>query len=121
MSEELEFEDRMSDSDALMWQIEKDPVLRSTITAVAVLDRQPDREHLLSKIDRGSRLVPRMRQRVVGNMLSLAPPRWEYDPHFDLRYHVRFVSAGGHGTMRDVLDLAEPIAMHGFDRSRPLW
>ena len=39
---ELRYESRMSDSDALMWTIEKDAMLRSTITAVAVLDRAPD-------------------------------------------------------------------------------
>ena len=39
----MQFETRMSDSDALMWHIEKDPILRSTITAVAFLDRRPDR------------------------------------------------------------------------------
>jgi hypothetical protein len=30
----LRFERRMSDSEALMWTIEKDPMLRSTITAI---------------------------------------------------------------------------------------
>ncbi len=118
---EMQFASRMSDSDALMWHIEKDPLLRSTITAVSVLDCSPDRQRLLDKIDRGSRLIPRMRQRVVGNPLSIAPPRWEFDPNFDLRYHVRFVDCGGTGTMRTVLDIAEPIAMQGFDRARPLW
>ncbi|MFP5320232.1 MAG: wax ester/triacylglycerol synthase domain-containing protein [Acidimicrobiia bacterium] len=111
----------MSDSDALMWNIEKDPILRSTITVVAVLDQAPDREVLLRKVDRGTRLIPRMRQRVVGNPYSIAPPRWEVDPNFDLRYHVRFLQVGGQGTLRDVLDLAEPMGMQGFDRARPLW
>lgn len=117
----MQYETRMSDADALMWNIEKDPILRSTITAVAVLDRRPDREALLYRLERGTRLIPRMRQRVVGNPYSIAPPRWEVDPHFDLRYHVRFVHAGGDGTLRDVLDIAEPIGMQGFDRARPLW
>ena len=117
----MQYETRMSDADALMWNIEKDPILRSTITAVAVLDRCPDRDALLFRLDRGTRLIPRMRQRVVGNPYSIAPPRWEVDPHFDLRYHVRFVHAGGDGTLRDVLDIAEPIGMQGFDRARPLW
>ncbi|HAS08922.1 MAG TPA: diadenosine tetraphosphatase, partial [Acidimicrobiaceae bacterium] len=117
----MQYETRMSDSDALMWNIEKDPILRSTITAVAVLDRRPDREALLHRIDRGTRLIPRMRQRVIGNPYSIAPPRWEVDPYFDLRYHVRFLNAGGDGTLRDVLDTAEPMGMQGFDRARPLW
>lgn len=118
---DMQFESRMSDSDALMWNIEKDPVLRSTITAITMLDGTPDRAKLTDKIERGTRLVPRLRQRVVGNPFSLAPPRWEMDPNFDLRYHLRFVNAGGEGTIRSVLDIAEPIAMQGFDRARPLW
>ena len=97
-------------------------MLRSTITAVAVLDRAPDRDRLRDLVDRGTRLVPRMRQRVRGNPLSIAPPRWEVDPNFDLDFHLRFVRAGGDGaTCARVLDLAEPIAMQGFDRARPLW
>lgn len=117
----MQYETRMSDSDALMWNIEKDPILRSTITAVAVLDRRPDRDALLHRLERGTRLIPRMRQRVIGNPYSIAPPRWEVDPYFDLRYHVRFLNAGGDGTLRDVLDIAEPMGMQGFDRARPLW
>jgi len=118
---ELRFEHRMTDSDALMWTIEKDPMLRSTITAVLVLDRAPDAKRLRQLLDRGTRLVPRMRQRVRGNPLSVAPPRWEVDPHFDLDYHLRWVRAGGDRDLRAVLDLAQPMAMQGFDRARPLW
>ena len=43
---ELRFEQRMSDCDALMWTIEKDPMLRSTITAVLLLDSAPDLDAL---------------------------------------------------------------------------
>lgn len=111
----------MSDADALMWTIEKDPLLRSTITTVALFDRPPDRDRLLTAIDRASRLVPRLRQRVVSTPLSVAPPRWEVDPNFDLSFHVRWARAAGDGSLRDVLDIAEPIAMQGFDRARPLW
>ena len=66
-------------------------------------------------------MVPRMRQRVRGNPLSVAPPRWETDPHFDLSYHLRWVRAAGDRDLRSVLALAEPMAMQGFDRARPLW
>ena len=80
MSDELQYESRMSDSDALMWTIEKDPLLRSTITAVSLLDGPVDAERFRDKVDRASRVIPRLRQRVVGNPYSLAPPRWEIDP-----------------------------------------
>ena len=39
---EARFTHHMSDEDALMWHIEKDPILRSTILAVAVYDQPPD-------------------------------------------------------------------------------
>ena len=118
---EFRFDKRMSDSDALMWRIETDPVLRSTITSVAVYDRAIPRERVWDRVDRASRQVPRLRQRVLGAPLSPAPPRWVIDENFDLKYHLRFVTAPGSGTMRDLLDVAEPIAMQSFDRARPLW
>lgn len=118
---DIEYGHRMSDSDALMWNIEKDPALRSTITTVFVFDRKIDRARLEQRIERLSRVVPRLRQRVRSNPLSLAPPRWEVDPNFDLEFHLWWVKAPGKGGLRDVLDMAEPIAMSGFDRARPLW
>jgi diacylglycerol O-acyltransferase / wax synthase len=111
----------MSDSDALMWTIEKDPLLRSTITAVGLLDQAPDRARLMDTMERATRLIPRLRQRVVGNPFSLAPPRWEIDSSFDLGYHVRWVRASGDGGFRCLLDLAQWVTMQGFDRARPLW
>ena len=40
------FTRHMSDEDALMWLVEKDPILRSTIVAVALFDRPPDFDRL---------------------------------------------------------------------------
>ncbi len=111
----------MSDSDALMWVIEKDPMLRSTITTVITVDGPIDRDAIWAQFERATRAIPRLRQRVRSNPLSVAPPRWEVDPNFDLGYHLRFSRATGAGEMRDVLSMAEPIAMQGFDRARPLW
>jgi diacylglycerol O-acyltransferase / wax synthase len=121
MSDGMRFERRMSDSDALMWHIEKDPLLRSTIMVVWWLDAPPDRDRLEDKIERATRLIPRLRQRVVSNPYSIAPPRWEVDPNFDRKFHVRWLDAPPNGGVRAVLDCAEPIAMQGFDRARPLW
>lgn len=121
MTDTSRFERRMSDQDALMWTIEKDPLLRSTITAIAVLDQTPDRERLLDKIERGTRLIPRLRQRVVAPPLNVAPPEWLVDENFDLNYHLRFVRPSGDGSLRSLLDFAAPLAMQNFDRARPLW
>ena len=114
------FEAHMSDSDALMWNIEKDPLLRSTIVTVLFFDRTPDWHTLVARIERGSWLIPRMRQRVATPLLRMGPPHWSGDPHFDLLYHLRRVRVC-EPTDDAVLDLARTAAMAGFDRSRPLW
>lgn len=114
-------EQRMGDTDALMWSIEKDPLLRSTITTILVFERSVDAARLTEKVERASRAFPRLRQRVRANTFSIAPPRWEVDPNFDLRYHLRFIAAPGAGTMSDVLAVARPEAMSSFDLARPLW
>ncbi len=121
MAEEVHFEHRMSDADALMWHIERDPQLRSTITTVWILDQEPDEARLMEKIDRASRVVPRLRERVSSSQFSMAPPRWEVDPDFDIDFHVRRTRLAGDGSMRDLLDTAQLFAMHAFDRDRPLW
>ena len=121
MPDDMVYEDRMSDADALMWNIEKDPALRSTITAVFLFDRTIDRDILLRRFERLSRVVPRLRQRVRSNPLSIAPPRWETDPYFDLHFHLWWVKAPGRATRADLMSIAEPVAMSGFDRARPLW
>ena len=121
MSEETQFENRMGDADALMWHIERDPLLRSTITVVWILDSMPDMERLAAKLDRASRLVPRLRERVVSSQFSMAPPRWEVDPDFDMDFHFRRMRLAGDGSMRDLLDAAQPFSMQAFDRDRPLW
>lgn len=120
-SVDLEYESRMSASDALMWCIEKDPLLRSTITSIMVLDQAPHRGHLEARLHRLVAVIPRLRQRVVAHTYSIAPPRWEDDPNFDITFHVRWMRVPGNGTIREVFDIAEPIAMQGFDRARPLW
>jgi diacylglycerol O-acyltransferase len=118
---DIRFERRMSDADALMWAIEKDPLLRSTITAVSILDRSPDRVRFEEQVERATRVVPRLRQRVVASPFHVAPPEYVIDPNFDIRYHVRWMGAPGDGSLRALLDLTAPLAMQGFDRARPLW
>ena len=114
------FETHMSDSDALMWNIEKDPLLRSTIVTVLLLDRPPDWDRLVDKIERGTWLIPRLRQRIATPLLRMGPPQWSGDANFDLRYHLRRVKVC-EPTLDAVLDLARTSAMAGFDRARPLW
>src|SRR4029077_5232224 len=70
------FEQHMSDEDALMWLAQKDPILRSTIVAVALFDRPPDFARLRARIERATCLIPRFRQRGVAAPIRLRPPPW---------------------------------------------
>jgi WS/DGAT/MGAT family acyltransferase len=121
MASGVEYRERMSDSDALLWNNERDPMLRSTIASVLLLDRAPDEGRFRQALDRALERIPRLRQRVVLDPFAVAPPRWSLDPHFDLTYHVRRIGAPGKGSLRELLDLAAPIAMQAFDKDRPLW
>lgn len=121
MSTGTHYSDRMTAADAVLWRIESDPALRSTIVSAWVLDGAPDPERFLRKLERCIADVPRLRQRPVEDPLGLAPPRWEVDPYFDIDFHLRRLGAPGDGSLRAFLDLAEPIGMQAFDRERPLW
>jgi diacylglycerol O-acyltransferase len=115
------FAHHMSDEDALMWNIEKDPILRSTIVACAIFDTTPDWERLRKRIDRATLLIPRFRQRVQSPPFRISPPRWTNESSFDLDFHLRRVRLAGGGSMRDLLNALQPIATSSFDRARPLW
>jgi diacylglycerol O-acyltransferase / wax synthase len=107
-------------SDAFIWSIESDPRLRSTIVTLVLLDRSPDWEQIVNRFDRLSRIVPMFRQRVLPSPRP-APPRWEFDPDFDLAFHLRRVKAPEPGTIDTLLEMARLAAMADFDRARPLW
>jgi diacylglycerol O-acyltransferase len=115
------FAHHMSDSDALMWNIEKDPILRSTIVAVGILDREPDFDRLRRRLDRASIAIPRLRQRVLTPPFRLGPPRWAHERGFDIDFHVRRVRLSAPADERRLLELVAPIAQSSFDRARPLW
>lgn len=109
------------DMESVLWRIEKDPLLRQTMTAVLILDRPPDRETLLDRLERASRTLPPLRHRLMEAPFRLSTPRWLVDPNFDLSYHVRWIRAPGDGSLDGVLEFARQSAMSGLDQARPLW
>ncbi len=112
---------RMSDLEALMWNLDKDPHLTSAFANVSVLDRVPDRDYLRAKLGQAVADVPRLRQRVVPAFGRLAPPTWEEDTAFDLDYHLRWTALPRPGDERALLRLTTRLHQQGFERSRPLW
>ncbi len=111
----------MQDTDAFSWYMEADPLLRSTVVSIVVLDGQPDVDRLLDRVERASRIVPRFRHKVVQTPLRLSEPRWVVDDAFELGFHMRRIAAPAPGRLADVIDYACQTGMAGFDRDRALW
>src|SRR6476661_8837161 len=102
---EVAFARRMSDQEALMWNIEKDPWMNPSGAALTILDQPVDFEVLTARIRYGLSCVPRLRERVVPGLGRMSPPVWATDRDFDLGFHVRHVSLPKPGSMRQLLDL----------------
>jgi diacylglycerol O-acyltransferase / wax synthase len=111
----------VSDADAFALTLERDPLLRSTVVAVALLDRSPDWDRLEEVVERASRLSPGFRHKLVQPPLHLAPPRWIVDPDFDLSWHLQRASVRPGGDLPAVLAFARNTGMSAFDHDRPLW
>src|SRR5262245_21052485 len=110
----MAIDERLSDTEALMWSIECDPVLRATFLSVTFLDRPPDFARFRRRMGHAAARIPRLRQRIDGR-------QWVEDPDFDLDYHVRHIALPPPATSRHLLDDAARIYEHAFDPARPLW
>jgi HAD superfamily hydrolase (TIGR01490 family) len=113
---------QMNPLETAMWRAESaDPRLRVNVSLLELLDPAPDWDRLLAAHEWASRMVPRMRQRVVEPAFALGTPTWAPDPDFDITKHVRRVRLPARASMRHLLDLVQEFAAAPFDRDRPLW
>jgi diacylglycerol O-acyltransferase / wax synthase len=113
--------DELSPLDYLLYRGESQPETRSAFLDVEILDRTADWARVREALDRASRVVVRMRQKVVVPAFPVTSPRWVIDPDFDLDYHLRRVALPAPGTLRQLLDLAEVTLQSPLDTSRALW
>ncbi|HEV2368252.1 MAG TPA: wax ester/triacylglycerol synthase domain-containing protein [Acidimicrobiales bacterium] len=111
----------MTPSEALMWSIERDPILRSNFLTVTILEEPPDFDRLVRRIDDTIQGFPRMSQRVRNPSWPWERPQWIDDASFDLHFHVRRLTLPPPGTRRDLLDAAALVLEDAFDPVRPLW
>ena len=81
-----------------------------------VIPLAPCMEYVNSKLP----LIPRLLQRVIIPPLNIGPPTFRYDPHFNIRNHVREIKLK-HGTDVEWKSAVSEILSSHFDRSRPLW
>lgn len=114
-------EDHLTDFEALMWNLEKDPRLSTNVANLSILDRAPDPDALRATLERATVAFPRLRQRIVPVLGRVAPPRWQYDPDFDIDRHLKRVPLGGRASRAELHRLVVSLFNDPFDRTRPLW
>ncbi len=118
---EIDMADRMSEHEALMWNIEKDPWLNPSGGAMFVFDQPIDVDKLRARMRMAVTELPRFTQRVQPGLGRLSTPAWVPDPEFSFDSHFRVVTLPSPGTERQLLDLAAQLYTEPFDRTRPLW
>jgi WS/DGAT/MGAT family acyltransferase len=111
----------MSNTEAIMWAVEKDPALRSDFCNLTILDRRPEDKRIRASLQRALDSIPRLRQRVIGAPLRIAPPDFAEDPTLDVEAHLRIIAVTSPGDERALLDLCGALAEQPLDRARPLW
>ncbi|MGQ0434572.1 MAG: wax ester/triacylglycerol synthase domain-containing protein [Microthrixaceae bacterium] len=119
--DDTRFPTEFSPSDRIMWKIERDPVLRSPVLTIGLLDREPAADAVRRTFERAVERVPRLRQRVARSGIGGRSLSWEPDPGFNLDYHLRRVRAPHPADVRAVLDIAAPFAVSALDPARPQW
>ena len=113
---------RMGGWDFATWRMATDdPVMRSTILGVLVMDSSPDWDRLTDRYERATRLAPVLRSKVVEGPTGLETPRVVVDPNFDLSFHLRRFRMPEASNWEDVLEVARRESMTDFDKDRPLW
>ena len=113
---------RLGGWDFATWRMATDdPVMRSTILGVLVLEGNPDWDKLTDRYERATRLAPVLRSKVVEGPTGLETPRVVVDPNFDLSFHLSRFRMPENSTWTDVLEVARKQSMTDFDKDRPLW
>jgi len=111
----------MTAFDTVLFRGDEDPHTRALLAVTYVLDRTPTREQFVATFDRASRLILRLRQKVVAPPLPVFLPSWIVDPDFDLGYHLRFGRLPAPGSLRALMDASQAEVVTHLDSARPLW
>ncbi|MDN5858819.1 MAG: HAD-IB family hydrolase [Pseudonocardia sp.] len=112
----------MSAMETAVWRAEAaDGRLRANVTLVELLDHAPDWDRFAAAHEWASRMVPRIRQRIVEPAFGVGTPTWVTVDDLDVDAHVSRIRLAAPGTRRQLLDAATAFAEPPLPRDRPLW
>ena len=111
---------RLSSLDASFLYWEK-PHQRMHVGCVAILDGAIPFDAFVATMEERVGGMPRYHERPVRPLLDLDWPRWEPDPTFEVRRHLRHVAVPAPGGERELHALVDEVFSTRLDPRRPLW
>ena len=113
--------ERLSAQDAAFLYAES-PVLHMHVGSLVVFENVGLTEdelnaHIASRLH----LVPRFRKKLAWVPAYQGRPVWVDDPHFDIRFHVRYTGLPRPSGEREAVTLMGRVMSRPLDRQRPLW
>lgn len=111
----------LTDTEAMLWGLEDNPNLATTMGALMVLEKPPDTDWACNSFRKAVAAVPRLRLRVDEPALGIGAARWTLDTRFDFDHHVRFLRLPPRASADDLTNTVAHWINDPFDRSRPLW
>ena len=109
----------LTDTESLLWSLEQNPNLASTMGAIAVLEGPPDPERLRHTLAQALADVPALRERIYEASVPLGTAQWGLDSHFDLDSHLQFLQTSRPSSRERLFELATTLVNEPFDRTRP--
>ncbi|MHB8695728.1 MAG: wax ester/triacylglycerol synthase domain-containing protein [Solirubrobacteraceae bacterium] len=114
-------ERELSELDTLMWRTERHPANSWTGVVIMLLDSEPEWKRFRRAFIDAFEVVPRFTERVIDPTVPVGRAAWAEDPAFDIDFHVRRDRLPAPGSRRQLLDLAQNLALTPLDRNRPPW
>ena len=111
---------RLSPLDATFLYFER-PLQRLHVGCVALLDGPLAFPAFVDTVGKRLAAIPRYRQRPVRPLLDLDWPRWQEDPHFDVRRHFRHVGVPPPGGPAEFHEVVDTLFATPLDEQHPLW
>ncbi len=113
--------ERLSAQDASFLYAES-PVSHMHVGSLAIFENVGvSEEELNAHIESRLHLVPRFRKKLAWVPAYQGRPVWVDDPHFDIRFHMRYTGLPRPGGEREALQLMGRVMSRPLDRQRPLW
>jgi diacylglycerol O-acyltransferase len=111
----------LSPWETVMWRADADPHTRSAGVFVEILEHEPDWDRYVEALERSTRLVPRLRERIVEPALPLVAPAWSTDEEFAIEHHVSRARIPTPGTTAQLHEKVADVMRRPLDRGRPPW